>query len=160
MKTRQGDAHKLKGKFWEAMDDSPFVFLQLDGDPESAVPMTAQLDEDADSAVWFFGHKHTSFAKLGPAIATFAGKDHEMFCRFKGELSIETSPERFDHFWNSKVAGWYDGGKGDPDMLFLRMDLAGAEIWKADMGLLNTAKMALGVSVQDEVAEEHVETTL
>ena len=39
---------ELKQKFWKALADSPFVFLGRDGEPHSAVPMTAQLDKDAE----------------------------------------------------------------------------------------------------------------
>ena len=65
MKYAEGNADELKTKFWKAMADSPFVFLELDGQPDTAVPMTAQLDKDANSSVWFFTHKHSDFAKLG-----------------------------------------------------------------------------------------------
>ena len=44
MRYQDGKADELKTKFWKAMDDSSFLFLQLDGDPSTAVPMTAQLD--------------------------------------------------------------------------------------------------------------------
>ena len=81
-----------------------------------------------------------------------------MFARFDGTLSVETSKERFEQFWNNFVEAWYDGGKDDPDILFLRMDLGDAEIWSGDLGLLNTAKMALGMNVHDEAEERHVES--
>ena len=157
MKYSNGDADALKTKFWKAMSDSPFVFLELNGQSDTSVPMTAQLDKDANSAVWFFTQKNSTFAKLGKATASFAGKDHEMFARFDGTLSVETSKERFDQFWNNFVEAWYDGGKDDPDILFLRMDLGTAEIWSGDLGLLNTAKMALGMNVHDEAEERHVD---
>ena len=160
MRYNDGNADELKEQFWRALSDSPFLFLQLDGDPASAVPMTAQLDKDANSAIWFFTHKDSSFARLGPATATFAGDDHQMFARFSGNLSVETSQERFDQFWNNFVEAWYDGGREDPNILFLRMDLGAAEIWSGDLGLLNTAKMALGMDVKDEAEERHVETAL
>ena len=35
------NAKELRTKFWTALADSPFVFLQLDSDPQTAVPMTA-----------------------------------------------------------------------------------------------------------------------
>jgi general stress protein 26 len=160
MRTKQGDADKLKTQFWKALADSPFLFLQLDSDPKTAVPMSPQLDKDANSSIWFFTHKNSDFAKLGAATATFEGEDHKMYARFHGNLSVETSKERFDQFWNNFVEAWYDGGKDDPDILFLRMDLGDAEIWNGDFGLLNTAKMALGMTVHDEAEEKHAETTL
>lgn len=160
MKYATGNADDLQKKFWTAMADSPFIMLQLDGDSSTAVPMTAQLDKDANSAIWFFTQKNSTFARLDPVTATFAGKGHDMFARFNGNLSVETSKERFDQFWNNFVEAWYDGGKTDPDILFLRMDLGSAEIWNGDLGLLNTAKMALGMTVHDEAEKQHTETVL
>ncbi|QWC58039.1 general stress protein [Erythrobacter sp. 3-20A1M] len=162
MNHKEGDPEELKKKFWKALADSPFLFLQLDGDPETAVPMSPQLDKDANSTIWFFTHKNSSFAKLGQATATFQGKGHDMYCRFHGQLSVEESRERFEQFWNNFIEAWYDGGKDDPDLLFLRMDLGHAEIWDGDFGLLTTAKMALGKTVHDDknVRESHTEASL
>ncbi|GAA4643916.1 pyridoxamine 5'-phosphate oxidase family protein [Pontixanthobacter gangjinensis] len=160
MRYQDGKADQIKKKFWEAMGDSSFLFLQLDDDPKTAVPMTAQLDKDADSSIWFFTQKSSDFARLGQATATYAGDDHKMFARFHGKLTVETSQERFDHFWNNFVEAWYDGGKTDPDILFLRMDLGAAEIWDGDMNLLNVAKMALGMNVHDDAEKKHAKTAL
>ena len=128
MKNSAGNADDLKKKFWKAMADSSFLFLELDGQSQTSVPMTAQLDKDANSAIWFFTQKNSSFAKLGKVKASYASKDHDLFARFDGTLAVETSKERFDQFWNNFVEAWYDGGKDDPDILFLRMDLGEAEI--------------------------------
>ena len=156
MKHAEGNPDKLKEKFWKTLADSPFLFLELAGQTETAVPMSPQLDKDANSSIWFFTHTKSSFAKLGPATATFQGKGHDIYARFNGNLVRETSQERFDQFWNNFVEAWYEGGKDDPDILFLRMDLGTAEIWDGDIGLLNTAKMALGMYVEDEAEERHV----
>jgi general stress protein 26 len=156
MKHAEGNPEKLKENFWKALDHSPFLMLQLTGQSDTASPMTAQLDKDANSAIWFFTHNKSPYAALGPATATFEAKGHDMFARFNGNLVKETSKERFDQFWNNFVEAWYDGGKTDPNILFLRMDLGTAEIWDGDIGLLNTAKMALGMYVEDEAEERHV----
>lgn len=160
MKATQADPDQLKEKFWRALADSPYLFLQRDGVDNSAVPMSPQLDKDADSAIWFFTHRNSTFAALGAATATFQSKDHDLFARFHGRLSVEADPARFEQFWNNFVAAWYDGGKDDPDLLFLRMDLGEAEIWDGEMGLLNTARMALGITVHEEAAKRHTETAL
>lgn len=158
MKHAEGNPDELKTKFWKALADSPFLFLQLDGDSSSAVPMSPQLDKDANSSIWFFTHTNSDFCKLGPATATFQSKGHEMFARFNGNLVKETSQERFDQFWNNFVEAWYDGGKDDPNIFFMRMDLGHAEIWNGDLGLLNTAKMALGMDVHEEAEKQHVDS--
>lgn len=156
MKHAQGDPDELKKKFWKALADSPFLFLQLDGNSATAVPMSPQLDKDANSSIWFFTHDHSDFCKLGPVTATFESKGHDIFARFDGTLVKETSKARFDQFWSNFVEAWYDGGKDDPHIVFLRMDLGDAEIWDGDLGLMETAKMALGMTVHDEAEEQHV----
>ena len=148
---------ELKQKFWTALADSPFVFLQLDSDPQTAVPMTAQLDKDADGRIWFFTHRDHPLAKMGPATATFAGKGHDMFARFTGTLSEETSRERTDKQWSPVIEAWFDG-KDDPNLLMLRMDLGQAEIWNSDLGFIDNTRMLLGFEVDEEAREEHVET--
>ena len=160
MKHQQGNPEELKQKFWRALADSPFVFLQLDGHDEGAVPMTAQLDEHADHAIWFFTSRDHHFAAGGPATCTFAGKNHDLFARFQGTLSEETGRERFEAEWSNFVRAYFPGGKNDPNLLMLRMDLGAAEIWDADLGMLTGAKMALGKDVREEAAAHHAETTL
>jgi hypothetical protein len=44
--------------------------------------------------------------------------------------------------------------------MMLRMDLDRAEIWNADLGLIDTAKMLLGFDMRQEAADDHVETAL
>lgn len=151
---------ELKHNFWKALSGSPFLFLQLDSDPHTAVPMTAQLDEDADHAIWFFTGRSHAFAAGGPATATFASKSHDMFARFNGVLSVETSRERFDKEWSRVVEAWFPGGKDDPDLVMLRMDLGNAEIWHSDLGFYDNAKMMMGFDTREEARKEHTETTL
>lgn len=154
------DAEALKRKFWTTLADSPFLFLQLDSNPHAAVPMTAQLDRDADSAIWFFHSRSGPLAAGGPATATFAGKGHDLFARFTGTLSEETDRARLEEEWSPAVEAWFPGGKDDPDLLMLRMDLGQAEIWNADMGFIDTTRMLLGVDMREEAAENHIETAL
>jgi general stress protein 26 len=160
MKYQDGNAAELKDKFWHALAGSPFVMLQLDSDPDSAAPMTAQLDKDARHAIWFFTGKDNRFAAMGAATATFAAKGHDTFARFAGKLVEETSRERLDKQWSNFVEAWFPGGKDDPNLLMLRMELGDATIWSGEMGLLGTAKMALGMDVRDEVKGQMAQTVL
>ncbi|WP_239806823.1 pyridoxamine 5'-phosphate oxidase family protein [Croceicoccus hydrothermalis] len=156
----QGDADELKHEFWEKMAKSPFVMLQLDADPDSAAPMTAQLDKHADSAIWFFTYRDNRFATMGPATATFASKDHELFARFHGVLSEETSRERLEKEWSNSVEAWFPNGKDDPNLLMMRMDLGDASIWSGELGAITTAKMMLGMDITDDTKGGKAETAL
>jgi len=42
---------ELKKDFWKTLANSPFLFLKLNDNAQTAVPMTAQLNKDSDSAV-------------------------------------------------------------------------------------------------------------
>jgi general stress protein 26 len=142
------------------MEDSPFVMLQLDSSADSAAPMTAQLDRDAHHAIWFFTSRDNHFAQMGPATATFASKGHEVFARFTGTLTEETDRSRLDKEWSSMVEAWFPGGKNDPNLLMLRMDLGPAAIWAGEVGALNTVKMALGMDVSDSIKGGYAETRI
>lgn len=155
-----GNPKELREKFWHAFADSPYVMLQLDNDPDTAAPMTASLDRNANHAIWFFTARDNRFAAQGPATATFAAKGHDLFARFHGVLSEETSGERLDKQWSNFVESWFPGGKDDPNLLFLRMDLSDASIWAGELGVIGVAKMALGLDVRDEVVGQKAETTL
>ena len=160
MKYDAGNAEDLKEKFWRAFADSPFIFVSLQSTANDAVPMTASLDKDANSAIWFFTGRDNHLAEMGKATCTFTSKGHDMFARFEGVLTEETSRERLDKQWSNFVEAWFPGGKDDPNLLFVRMDLGDAAIWSGKLGVLATAKMALGLRVRDEVAGKHVETAL
>jgi general stress protein 26 len=151
---------KMKEKFWTQLSKSPFVMLELDQVPHSAVPMTAQLDKDAHGAIWFFCSHAAALARLGPATAIFIAKDHKLFARFSGHLTEERSREIVDKHWTNAVSAWFPEGRNSPHILLMRMDLAEASIWDAELGALTLTKMMLGVSVKDEVHGRHVETSL
>lgn len=153
-------ATTLRQKFWKALDASPFVMLERCGDTDSAAPMTALLDPAADSAIWFFTRRDGPFAPLGPALALFAAKGHDLFARFEGTLSEETSLERRDHFWSNVTEAWFPAGKDDPALLMVRMDLGEARLWDAELGLAASTKMMLGMDVRDATAGKTADTRL
>lgn len=151
---------ELTTDFWNALAESPFLFLQLDRAPDNAVPMTAQLDKEADAAIWFFTTKDHCLAQMGAATATFAGKGHQIFARFSGIISEERNRARLDKQWSNTIEAWFPGGKNDPDLIMLRMDLGKAEIWNSDMGFVDNVKMLLGFNSREPAKQEHTETLL
>lgn len=151
---------QMKEQFWAHLSASPFLMLELDGARDSAAPMTAQLDKEADGSIWFFTARDGVFGRMGPAVATFAAKDHKLFARFTGCLVEETRRDIFNKLWTKPVAAWFPEGKDSPTVLLMRMELADASIWNAEMGALALTKMLLGFSVRSEVKGHHSHTTL
>ena len=151
---------EIKEQFWKSMSASPFVMLELDNAPHSAAPMTAQLDKDASSAIWFFTARDSALARMGPATATFAAKDHTLFARFSGQLTEEQSRSVLEKHWSNAVAAWFPEGRNSPQVLLMRMELADASIWSARMGVLTVSKMLLGMNVREEAKVHHTHTSL
>jgi general stress protein 26 len=151
---------QIKTQFWERLSDSPFVMLELDGNPHGVAPMTAQLDKNAHSAIWFFTARNSAFAGMGPAFATFSAKDHKLFARFSGRLVEEKSRAVLDKLWSNPVEAWFPEGKDSPNVLLMRMELGQASIWNAKLGAVALTKLMLGVDVREDAKGHHAQTNL
>ena len=97
---------------------------------------------------------------MGPATGILSAKGHDLFARFDGNLVEETSRKRLDQHWSNMIEAWFPGGKDDPNLLMMRMELGQAKIWDSDLGLIGTAKMMLGMDTRKEGQDHQVETAL
>lgn len=150
----------IKTQFWHALADSPNLMVGAVGERAHHIPMRAQLDKNADSAIWFFTATDNRLAGGGPAMAQFASKDHNLFACISGTLRPETDRAVLDRLWSNGVAAWYPGGKDDPKLLLLRFDLDDAEIWTADPGIKGLFKLATGMTMKEGDLGKHAEVAL
>lgn len=116
--------------------------LGLLGDSHHFQPMTAFVERDGDT-LWFFTRKDTDLAQ---AVATNAGAgavftftDRKLQACIDGRLSLTHDRDRIERFWNPHVAAWYPGGKDDPQLTLLRLDVSEAGVWITEGGLLKYA---------------------
>jgi general stress protein 26 len=112
--------------------------LGIDGERGAATqPMTAFYD-DGSAPFWFFtANDHDLVRSLDRgdrAIAAFAAKGHDMFASLRGRLSQDNDQAVIDRLWNPVVSQWYEGGKADPKLALLRLDVDDAKLWKSDLG--------------------------
>lgn len=154
------DESDIRERFWAELSSSPFVMVKLNAGHDHALPMTAQLDPQANHCFWFYTSKDNRLAAGGPAMAQYAAKDHNLFACVAGTLSPETDPGVIDGYWSNEVEAWYPGGRNDPNLLMLRFDLGTAEIWRSDMSLTGVFKMLFGGDVREEMRGKHAEVTL
>ena len=129
---------EIEEKFWSELKTSPFFMLGIDGERGAGTqPMTAYYDDEA-APFWFFtanDHDLVNALDNGDrAIATFASKGHDIFASIRGRLSLDNDPATIDRLWNPIVEQWYEGGKSDPKLALLRLDVEDAKIWKSDLG--------------------------
>jgi general stress protein 26 len=101
--------------------------------------MTARFeDEDRERGhMWFFTAKdHDLIRAMGQdnrAIASYAGKGHDVFASLRGRLFMDNDRQQIDRLWNAIVAEWYEG-KDDPKLALLRFEIDDAKIWQSDIG--------------------------
>ncbi|CAN5346648.1 pyridoxamine 5'-phosphate oxidase family protein [soil metagenome] len=151
---------EIKTRFWRELEQSPFLMVGLEAGHTHSLPMTAQLDKNANHAFWFYTTKDNRLAPGGSAMAQFAGKDHALFACINGTLVAETDPAVIDRYWTKEVAAWYPGGRSDPNLLMLRFDLGEAEIWLSDISLKGIFRMIAGKPVAEDMKGKHAEVTL
>lgn len=127
---------ELESKFWEALDDSPFLMIGLQGvDDAFTRPMTAQID---DRQIHFFANRTEELVKglekSKRAIATFASKGHDLFASIHGTLELSDDRAVVDRLWSPAVAAWFKDGKDDPELALIRFDTSSADVWEAASG--------------------------
>lgn len=154
------DDAEVRERMWKKMADSPFVMIGLTGSGDHSEPMTAQLDEDADSAFWFYTRKDNRIAPGGAASAQFVSRDHKVFASIRGTLVEETNPAVIDKYWSKQTEAWFEGGRNDPNLKMMRFDLSDAEIWEGDESVSGMFKMLTGMKIKPDEAGRHAEVAL
>lgn len=143
----------MREAFWHAVEDSPFMMVGRVGHPSQ--PMTAMLDKQAHHAIWFFTSRSGGLGDAGPAVISYAARDHKLFAALSGTLTIEDDRAVFEKHWSNQVEAWFPGGRSDPALLFLRYDIAASEVWKVDMTVKGTFHLLTGKPIQPGEAGAH-----
>ncbi|UYY78888.1 pyridoxamine 5'-phosphate oxidase family protein [Sphingomonas sp. R1] len=154
------DTVELKKHFWSKLAASPFLMVGLQ-DGQHSEPLTAQLDEDQVDTIFFFIGKDNRMAKGGPAMLQFVSKGHDFFACLAGTARIDNDFAMIDKLWNNQVEAWFPGGKSDPNLALLRIDIDDAEMWETDMSVTGKLKMLFGGKIKSDETGSHakVETT-
>lgn len=137
---------EIEEKFWDALKDSPFIMLGVEGTRAGATqPMTVNFeDEDREAGLlWIFTAKDhdltQAIAQSNQAIGSYSAKGHGLFASLRGTLQIDNDSATIDRLWSPVVAEWYQG-KDDPKLALVRFDIEDAKIWLSDVeGFLKPA---------------------
>jgi general stress protein 26 len=63
-----------------------------------------------------------------------------------GIASIERDQARIDEFWNPWAEAWFEGGRDDPTVALLRVDVTSAEYWHVDKpGVVRALEVVKGI---------------
>ncbi len=145
----------LANKLWKELAPSAFAFVGLAKNKEGDVPMTMHVDGENRRSLWIFTTTHSDLNDEGAAVARYICKHQDLFARISGTIAIERNKAVIDRLWSRQIAAWYDGGRDDPGLAVLRLDIDQTEIWSADMSPLTMIKMLVGASIRDDVQGQH-----
>lgn len=155
------DPKQLKTDMWKRMEDSPFVMVgPADGSTHSE-PLAVQLDKDQVDTLFFFIGKDNRVVGKTELMLQFVSKGHDFFARLKGAGRIDNDRMLIDKLWNKRVEAWFPGGKDDPTLALLRVNIESAELWETDMSITGRAKMLFGGTIKAGEGSSHavVQTT-
>ena len=136
---------ELREKLWKALRSDMVVMLGVMGpDDHHKRPMAAQITDDDDTTIWFFGDNTTELAQAvsagsATAEACFSSKGHDLFACVHGSLVTDTDRAMVDTLWNQQVAAWYPEGKDDPHLTILRFAADEGRVWVSEGGVFKFA---------------------
>jgi general stress protein 26 len=148
------DTAKLREALFDALKDDRAGMLGLSGTGEHMQPMTHFTDREA-GCLWFITSRQTDLAHhlaIGPREAHFTARtgNGKIYACMSGHLTRAEDPEKLEELWSPMASMWFDGGKDDPDVLLLRMDLQEAAVWVNDAGALR-----FGIEMVRGATSEH-----
>lgn len=155
---------QIEARFWKELEANPILMVSLVGQWDGyAQPMTAQF-KDAGGPIWFFATYKSALVQAltvpkRAAAAYYVAKGHDLFATIQGMLQMETNTARIDEYWVDTMAEWYEGGKKDPDLALIRLDLGSAKIWLSSSGIGNAIK-ALLIGTKATAAAQAAEVSL
>lgn len=113
-------------------------------------PMSTGAFEDG--ALWFLTNVQS--AKTGEIAenqrvgVAYASPKNERYVSISGVASTVRDPERVRELWTREHKAWFQGGKNDPALAVLRVQIEVVEYWDAESGrmvpLADAASLAAG----------------
>jgi general stress protein 26 len=140
-----GTTQEIEARFWKALEGDRTLMLGLDGVEDGhAWPLVAHVDAER-GPLWFFTDRDeaivSALAQGNRAIAAFAAKEFDLFASLRGTLQRSHDRLAIDRLWSRRIGARFPGGKNDPALVLLRLDVESAEVWRAGSGPLTRARL-------------------
>lgn len=119
-------------KLMKGIDIAMFTTIGEDGFPVSRPLSTQDADFDGKS-VWFFVRRNSAKVReIGrqPRVnVAYASQDRNVYLSVAGTASITDDPALIDRFWSDAYKAFFPGGRDDPQLVLIRVDVATVEYW-------------------------------
>jgi len=101
----------------------------------------AVLDDDFAGTLWFFTadpSSKTADLAAHPQVNVSVG-DGKGWLSLSGLATISRDQERIDRYWNPWAAAYFEGGRDDPAVALLQVDVSSIHYWDLDKPAIVTA---------------------
>jgi general stress protein 26 len=143
---------------WRELDGVHAGMLEIEGSGQHLQPMAHQADRERHR-LWFFTKRDTDlYRAISPGSrAHFAimSKAQDFHACIMGPIREEMDRAALEKHWNAHVAAWFKGGKDDPELVMLALDMEHARIWASTKNTLSYAWEITKANVNED-AVPHV----
>jgi general stress protein 26 len=143
---------------WQELEKVHAGMLGIEGSGQHLQPMAQQVDRER-RRLWFFTKRDADLVEaLHPgARAHFAivSKAQDFHACITGPIREEMDRDFLERAWSPGIAAWYEGGKDDPLLVMLALDLDHARIWASTRNTLAYA-WEIAKATADEGRTPHV----
>ena len=101
----------------------------------------AVLEDDFAGTLWFFTadpSSKTADLAAHPQVNVSVG-DGKGWLSLSGLATISRDQERIDRYWNPWAAAYFEGGRDDPTVALLQVDVSSIHYWDLDKPAIVTA---------------------
>jgi general stress protein 26 len=124
------NVHKL-GELIKDVKVAMFTTINDNGDLHSCPMMTQEVDFDGD--LWFFTKKSSgkihNIDREPRVNVVYASPDDQLYISVAGRAELVEDREKINELWSPAHKLWFEGGKDDPDLALIRVEVENAEYW-------------------------------
>jgi general stress protein 26 len=124
---------------WRELDKLHAGMLGVEGSGQHMQPMAHHLDREG-RRLWFLTKRDTDLVQaLHPgAVAHFVivSKAQDFHACMSGPLEVRQDRAKLDEIWSPVSGAWFEGGKDDPELVMLALELRSAAIWASTANTL------------------------
>lgn len=103
------------------------------------VPMSRQ-EVDTDGTIWYIcsaeSETHKNIANDPKVSLFYADTKNYTFLSINGTATLSRDQTRIDRYWNKMMEGWFEKGKGDPNIRLLRVTPQEAHYWDSNSNMM------------------------
>lgn len=168
MPAQSTKSHDLS-KLLEKIKDARYAMLTTADEAGHlhARPMYTQ-EPAADGTLWFFTDKDSAKVhevRLDSQVCVaYADPGSSLYVSVTGTAKVVTDRAKIHELWSESLKAWFPGGKDDPHIALLRVDIERGEYWDSPSNVLVQAyayvkAIATGEKSQGAPGSEHAKVS-